>query len=67
MTIGSHDAPEGVPAAQFSLAPQRGVMVIGNRIVSAELFGDERELLISHGEETYRLRLTFQNKLILTK
>jgi hemin uptake protein HemP len=24
-------------------------------------------LLITHGDETYRLRLTFQNKLILTK
>ena len=67
MTIGSHDAPAGVPAVQVSVAPQRGVVVIGNRIVSAELFGGERDLLISHGEETYRLRLTFQNKLILTK
>ena len=67
MTIGSHDAPAGLPAVQVSVAPQRDVMVIGNRIVSAELFGGERELLICHGEETYRLRLTFQNKLILTK
>jgi len=26
-----------------------------------------REIIIGHGEETYRLRLTSQNKLILTK
>ena len=31
------------------------------------LFADEREIIIAHGEETYRLRLTSQNKLILTK
>jgi len=34
---------------------------------SAELFRSSRELLITHGGETYRLRLTSQNKLILTK
>ena len=27
----------------------------------------EREIIIVHGEETYRMRLTSQNKLILTK
>ena len=27
----------------------------------------EREIIIAHGEDTYRLRLTSQNKLILTK
>lgn len=66
MTIGSHDAINRVPAAQVT-APKRSVTVTGNRISSPELFADERELLISHGEDTYRLRLTFQNKLILTK
>lgn len=39
----------------------------GNRIDSVDLFAGSREILISHGEETYRLRLTAQNKLILTK
>ena len=39
----------------------------GNRIDSRELFANERELIISHGDENYRLRLTSQNKLILTK
>jgi hemin uptake protein HemP len=39
----------------------------GNRLDSRELFASEREIIIAHGEETYRLRLTSQNKLILTK
>lgn len=39
----------------------------GNRIDSRELFSNEREIIIGHGDENYRLRLTSQNKLILTK
>lgn len=34
---------------------------------SAELFGGRDEVLIAHGNETYRLRRTRQGKLILTK
>lgn len=34
---------------------------------SRELFSSGREIMISHGDDTYRLRLTSQNKLILTK
>ena len=45
----------------------RQVSVLGNRMDSTELFRSSRELLITHGDETYRLRLTSQNKLILTK
>jgi len=38
------------------------------RIVSsAELLAGRRELLIQHGAEQYRLRLTASNKLILVK
>jgi len=39
----------------------------GNRIDSRELFAVEREIIIVHGEETYWMRLTSHNKLILTK
>jgi hemin uptake protein HemP len=39
----------------------------GNRLDSRELFAAEREIIIAHGEDKYRLRLTSQNKLILTK
>lgn len=37
------------------------------RFSSAELFSDSKELLIEHGGDEYRLRITRQNKLILTK
>lgn len=39
----------------------------GNRIDSRELFAAEREIIIGHGGDIYRLRVTSQNKLILTK
>ena len=45
----------------------RSVVMSGNRLDSRELFATEREIIIAHGEEHYRLRLTSQNKLILTK
>ena len=34
---------------------------------SATLMAGRRELLIRHGADTYRLRVTASNKLILTK
>lgn len=36
-------------------------------ISSGELFAGRQEVLIRHGEETYRLRLTRNGKLILQK
>jgi hemin uptake protein HemP len=32
-----------------------------------QLFGQQREIIIKHGEEEYRLRITRADKLILTK
>jgi hemin uptake protein HemP len=43
------------------------VTVTGNRVDSRDVFSGDREIIIAHGEDTYRLRLTSQNKLILTK
>jgi len=37
------------------------------RILSRELFKQAREVLIEHDDQVYRLRITHQNKLILTK
>ncbi len=37
------------------------------RVASTDLLGDKREVLIEHGDQTYRLRLTASNKLILVK
>jgi hemin uptake protein HemP len=53
--------------AENASAATRSVGVSGNRIDSRELFSTEREIIIGHGDENYRLRLTSQNKLILTK
>ena len=36
-------------------------------VESATLMGGRRELIIRHGDGTYRLRITASNKLILTK
>jgi hemin uptake protein HemP len=46
---------------------ERSIPLSDNRIQSRDLFVSSREITIAHGEETYRLRLTAQNKLILTK
>jgi hemin uptake protein HemP len=37
------------------------------RFYSTELFGNAHEIVIEHAGEEYRLRLTRQGKLILTK
>lgn len=36
-------------------------------IRSEELFGRHREILIQHNDQTYQLKITRQEKLILTK
>lgn len=47
--------------------PLRSIPIGAHGIDSADLFVGTREVMIRHGIETYRLRLTAQNKLILTK
>lgn len=37
------------------------------RLTTAELIGDARELVIEHAGNEYRLRITSNGKLILTK
>jgi hemin uptake protein HemP len=46
---------------------ERSIPLADNRLNSRDLFAASREIIISHGDEIYRLRLTAQNKLILTK
>jgi len=60
------DRSNAGPAASVA-APGRGVPLVDNRIDSHDLFVGTREITIAHGPEVYRLRLTAQNKLILTK
>jgi hemin uptake protein HemP len=52
---------------QSTLPGTRVISVAGHKIESRDLFIGTREVMINHGAEIYRLRLTKQNKLILTK
>ena len=64
MTASSGDAGKHAGNAAPAI---RSLPMTGNRIDSSDLFAAERDIIIAHGEEAYRLRLTSQNKLILTK
>ncbi|MFD2181595.1 hemin uptake protein HemP [Rhodoplanes azumiensis] len=55
------------PAGANDTRAERSVTVVDHRIESRDLFVATREIIISHGPDAYRLRLTAQNKLILTK
>jgi hemin uptake protein HemP len=52
---------------QSSSGAARSIVLSDNCMDSRDLFVTTREIAISHAGETYRLRLTAQNKLILTK
>jgi hemin uptake protein HemP len=45
----------------------RRLTIIDNRVESRDLFAGTRDIVIVHGNDAYHLRLTAQNKLILTK
>lgn len=45
----------------------RSIDLRDDRMDSRDLFIGTREIVIQHGADSYRLRLTAQNKLILTK
>jgi hemin uptake protein HemP len=45
----------------------RDIAINNDRIERRDLFVGTREIIIGHGDDVYRLRLTAQNKLILTK
>ena len=57
-----HPEPHLQPATAGQ-PPRRPVREVASR----DLLGDADELLIRHNDSVYRLRLTPQNKLILTK
>lgn len=64
----NRDSPAYTPRS-----PRRAAGLMGLRadpaptITSTALLAGAREVLIRHGDEEYRLRLTANNKLILTK
>jgi hemin uptake protein HemP len=55
------DGEPTVAAPARSAAPRHKTVTVG------ELMGSARELIILHAEEQYRLRITSNGKLILTK
>jgi hemin uptake protein HemP len=67
MNAGPRDPSDNPEKKSGAPSIGRSVSLMDNRIQSRELFAATREILIIHGDETYRLRLTAQNKLILTK
>ena len=69
MNLGDDDSRTETPGdgPPVFAASERMVRVAADRIDSAELFHTAREIMIVHGGDIYRLRLTAQNKLILTK
>jgi hemin uptake protein HemP len=46
---------------------KRMIMLVDETLQSGDLFSDSKELTIAHNGETYKLRLTGNGKLILTK
>jgi hemin uptake protein HemP len=59
--------PDRADATNEARLRTRTITVVAQKINSLELFLDTREVIITHGDDSYRLRLTSQNKLILTK
>ena len=54
-------------SAKSTSAGQRVISITEHKIDSRDIFIGTREVIILHGGDAYRLRLTGQNKLILTK
>ena len=52
---------------RISAGSERRITMIDNCLESRDLFVGVRDIVIRHGSDTYHLRLTAQNKLILTK
>jgi len=54
--------------AKIGKSDAKNLGVVGSRSITSEaLFAGQRELLIVHAGVEYRLRMTNQGKLILTK
>jgi hemin uptake protein HemP len=66
-TTSGDDNSNNVNKSSSAAGSKRQVVLTDYRMDSRELFVGTREITIAHGDEIYRLRLTAQNKLILTK
>jgi hemin uptake protein HemP len=54
-------------AADLESGAARALPMVNAQLDSRDLFASERVITIAHGDQVYQLRLTSQNKLILTK
>lgn len=52
---------------EISAVSKRSVSLEDNKVSSIALFDNSKEIIIEHMEEEYRLRITGNGKLILTK
>ncbi|MGZ4969397.1 MAG: hemin uptake protein HemP [Methylobacter sp.] len=60
--------PSSLASSDITLSAKQEIApALRQRLQSTELFGTAREVVIEHAGEEYRLRLTRQGKLILTK
>jgi hemin uptake protein HemP len=66
-TEGGKNGDSNATGGKSTAGGERTIPLRDNRIDSRNLFVATREITIVHGDEVYRLRLTAQNKLILTK
>lgn len=58
---------DGAWSSEAGVTPCRTIPMVDAQLDSRDLFAAGRLITIAHGEHTYQLRLTAQNKLILTK
>jgi hemin uptake protein HemP len=61
------DPSRGGKSSQSSAGFERYILITNDGLDSRDLFVGTREITIRHGSDAYHLRLTGQNKLILTK
>jgi hemin uptake protein HemP len=61
------EPPRSDEKGDIARGDERRLTIMGNRLDSRDLFVGTQEIVIVHGREAYHLRLTAQNKLILTK
>lgn len=54
-------------AAWSSRGKARSVFMVDEQLDSRDLFSTAKVITIAHGDQVYQLRLTAQDKLILTK
>lgn len=64
---GKEEEPNNDQQDNVSTRIERRLTIVNNRMESRDLFVGTRDIVIVHGSDAYHLRLTAQNKLILTK